>query len=74
MHRRGQSEEEPLEFEYIMSRVDTDDPIRGYQVRTSAQGWLQGFCWVTTFTTWTHFFKWDSKVKHNFSLAGRILP
>ena len=21
---------------------------------------MQGFCWYTTFTTWTHYFRWDS--------------
>jgi len=36
--------------------------MRGYTVRTDdEQRCLQGFIWFTTFTTWTHFFKWDSK-------------
>jgi hypothetical protein len=39
-----------------------DDPIRGYTVRTNDhRRRLQGFIWFTTFTSWTHFFKWDSK-------------
>ena len=38
------------------------DPMRGYTVRTDdTHRRLQGFIWFTTFTSWTHFFKWDSK-------------
>lgn len=39
-----------------------DDPIRGYMVRTreGVPSRLQGFIWYTTFTTWTHYFRWDS--------------
>ena len=39
----------------------TDDPIRGYLLRTNDdERYLQGFIWYTTFTSWTHFFRWDS--------------
>ena len=31
-----------------------------WQVRTSEEGWLQGFITVTTFTTWHNDFRWDS--------------
>jgi predicted GNAT family N-acyltransferase len=50
----------PLSREYIRDRIDIDDPLRGVQVRHTTQGWLQGFLLWTTFTTWTHFFAWDS--------------
>ena len=47
-----------------------DDPIRGYTVRThDHRRRLQGFIWFTTFTSWTHFFKWDSKC-HAAGLRG----
>ena len=49
----------PLSRIYIRDRIDIDDPMIGYQVRHK-KGWLQGFIMMTTFTTWTHFFKWDS--------------
>ena len=50
----------PLAMEYIADRIDTDDPIWGYQVRQQDTGWLQGFITLTTFTTWHHSFRWDS--------------
>ena len=46
---------------YIRDRIDIDDPLRGFQIRHKSGGWLQGFILTTTFTTWTHFFKWDSR-------------
>jgi len=49
----------PLSRIYIRDRIDVDDPMIGYQIRHK-KGWLQGFIMMTTFTTWTHFFKWDS--------------
>ena len=56
------AEAERMSLAFIQDRIDTDDPIRGYTVRTDdAQRRMQGFIWFTTFTTWTHFFKWDSK-------------
>jgi hypothetical protein len=50
----------PLSREYIRDRVDIDDPLRGFQLRHRDGGWLQGFVLWTNFTTWTHYFKWDS--------------
>jgi hypothetical protein len=50
----------PLSRDYIRDRVDIDDPLRGYQIRHATGGWLQGFLLWTNFTTWTHYFKWDS--------------
>lgn len=50
----------PLSKEYIRDRIDIDDPLRGYQIRSSQGGWLQGYLLWTNFTTWTHFFSWDS--------------
>jgi hypothetical protein len=34
-------------------------------VRSSEEGWLQGFITVTTFMTWHRNFEWDSLSKHN---------
>ena len=53
----------PLGLEYIADRLDTDDPIHGYMVRTKSEGWLQGFITYTTFTTWHKDFEWNSLVK-----------
>eukprot|EP01048_Picozoa_sp_COSAG05_P009043 COSAG05_NODE_716_length_7804_cov_2.669825_16_plen_126_part_00 len=39
------------------------DPLRGYIVRTSSEGWMQGFITVTSFTTWQRYFAWDSLVQ-----------
>jgi len=50
----------PLSRDYIRDRVDIDDPLCGYQIRHKAGGWLQGFVLYTNFTTWTHYFRWDS--------------
>jgi hypothetical protein len=50
----------PLSRDYIRDRIDIDDPLNGYQIRSRVGGWLQGFCLWTNFTTWTHFFEWDS--------------
>lgn len=53
-------EAKPLVLEYILDRLDTDDPLCGYQLRTRAEGWLQGFITFTAFTTWQTYFRWDS--------------
>ena len=50
----------PLSRDYIRDRVDIDDPLNGFQLRHKEGGWLQGFVLWTNFTTWTHYFKWDS--------------
>jgi hypothetical protein len=50
----------PLSSDYIRDRIDIDDPLEGYQIRHRTGGWLQGFILWTNFTTWTHYFKWDS--------------
>ena len=49
----------PLGLEYMADRLDTDDPLEGFQVRSS-EGWLQGFITTTTFTVWQRAFRWDS--------------
>jgi hypothetical protein len=54
------AEAKPLVLEYILDRLDTDDPLLGYQLRTRKEGWLQGFVTFTTFTTWQTYFRWDS--------------
>eukprot|EP00283_Hemiselmis_rufescens_P013382 CAMPEP_0173446566 /NCGR_PEP_ID=MMETSP1357-20121228/36863_1 /TAXON_ID=77926 /ORGANISM="Hemiselmis rufescens, Strain PCC563" /LENGTH=307 /DNA_ID=CAMNT_0014412869 /DNA_START=84 /DNA_END=1004 /DNA_ORIENTATION=- len=53
----------PLGLEYIADRLDTDDPIFGYMVRSEKEGWLQGFLTMTTFTTWHDDFIWNSLVR-----------
>lgn len=50
----------PISRIYIQDRIQIDDPLRGYQIRHKTGGWLQGFVMMTNFTTWTHYFKWDS--------------
>lgn len=50
----------PVSREFIEQRADIDEPQLGYLVRRADTGWLQGFAWATTFTNWTHYFKWDS--------------
>ena len=48
-------------MEFIQERMETDDPMRGYLIRTNDDDrYLQGFIWYTTFTSWTHYFRWDS--------------
>ena len=55
------AEAERLSLDFIQDRMATDDPIRGYLIRTNDdERYLQGFIWYTTFTSWTHFFRWDS--------------
>lgn len=49
-------------FRYIADRLDIDDPIDGYCIRTEKEGWLQGFITWTPFTTWQVYFRWDSCV------------
>ena len=49
----------PLGLEYMADRLDTDDPLEGFQVRSN-EGWLQGFITMTTFTVWQRAFRWDS--------------
>jgi hypothetical protein len=53
----------PLGLEYMADRMEIDDPLWGWMVRSNvppALGWLQGFVTVTTFTTWQRWFRWDS--------------
>lgn len=56
----------------MADRLDIDDPIFGYVVRTNEnidgqenwkKGMLQGFITVTTFTNWQRTFRWDSSVE-----------
>jgi len=64
----------PLSLEYMADRLDVDDPLFGFMVRTDTipqdypsnqqdrfeKGMLQGFITVTTFTNWQKSFRWDS--------------
>ena len=45
-------------LEYMCDRLDIDDPLWGYQLRTAKEGWLQGFVALTTFTTWAPYLRW----------------
>jgi hypothetical protein len=56
----SQTRGKPLALEYICDRVDTDDPVSGFAVRTEAEGWMQGYITFTTFTIWQKWFRWDS--------------
>ncbi len=62
----------PLMLEYIADRLDTDDPIWGYQIRTKVEGWLQGFIIVTDFTTWASYFRFDSQAPSNGITADDV--
>jgi hypothetical protein len=53
----------PLSLEYIADRLDSDDPLRGYMVRTRSEGWLQGFVTITQFTIFQRWFQWDSLIE-----------
>ena len=44
-------------------RIDIDDPLHGYMVRSVREGWLQGFITWTTFTTWHRDFEWNSLIR-----------
>jgi len=41
LRRRGSEDDDPLEQAYIISRLDTDDPLEGYMLRTREECWLQ---------------------------------
>lgn len=73
----------PLSLEYMADRLDVDDPLFGFIVRTKRlmpnsnlsqeqqlkfqEGMMQGFITVTTFTNWQKTFRWDSMHDSAFS-------
>ena len=61
-----------LPLVYIADRMDIDDPLWGYQVRCAKTGWLQGFITLTVFTTWTHYFEWNSLAPASGMAAARV--
>lgn len=61
-----------LPLVYIADRMDIDDPLWGYQIRCSKTGWLQGFITLTVFTTWTHYFEWNSLAPASGMAAARV--
>jgi hypothetical protein len=79
----GKRTSKPLSLEYIADRLDIDDPIFGYFVRTEAKpedanekwkkGMLQGFITVTTFTNWQKTFRWDSMHDSAFAYDDEAL-
>lgn len=69
------SASKPLSLEYMADRLDIDDPLFGYIIRTNEnvdgqenwkKGMLQGFITVTTFTNWQRTFRWDSSIEAAF--------
>ena len=57
---------------YIAQRIDTDDPLWGWQVRHAASGQLQGFVTLTRFTTWSADFAWDSSSRESGMPSARL--
>jgi len=73
----------PLSLEYMADRLDVDDPLFGFIVRTKSlmpnsnlsqqqqlnfqEGMMQGFITVTTFTNYQGTFRWDSMHDSAFS-------
>jgi len=56
------AKDERVSPNYVFDRLRTDYPLRGFTIRAiDAQQRLQGFIATTTFTTWSRYFKWDSK-------------
>ena len=51
--------EKPLSEIYIKERLEYDDPLEGFIVRTKAEPYhVQGFVLATRFTTWRKTFRW----------------
>lgn len=51
--------EKPLSEIYIRERIEYDDPLDGFVVRTKAEPHhIQGFIIATKFTTWRKTFRW----------------
>jgi len=75
----GPSSSKPLSLEYLADRIDVDDPIFGYVVRTGPvnpcpardrrwkSGMMQGFVTCTTFTNYQKTFEWNSRHDAAFS-------
>lgn len=51
----------PMPVAYLAERLDTDEPLWGWQVREREHGWLQGFVTLTTFTTWSATFEFNAE-------------
>jgi uncharacterized membrane protein YgcG len=62
----------PMPTAYVAQRLDFDDPLWGWQVRDAENGWLQGYITLTTFTTWSADFEWDSRSAESGLPAARI--
>ena len=58
--RRGRSAPRCQRPPAHSQRLPVADPMMGYVVRSSAEGWIQGFIIQTVFTTWQRYFTWDS--------------
>ena len=62
----------PMPTAYVAQRLDFDDPLRGWQVRDEKHGWLLGCVTLTTFTTWSADFEWDSDSPESGLPAARL--
>eukprot|EP00656_Telonema_subtile_P029645 TRINITY_DN32731_c0_g1_i3.p1 TRINITY_DN32731_c0_g1~~TRINITY_DN32731_c0_g1_i3.p1 ORF type:complete len:353 (+),score=47.96 TRINITY_DN32731_c0_g1_i3:153-1211(+) len=62
----------PLSLAYLADRIDIDDPLWGYQVRSRSKGHLQGFVTVTAFTSWTLDFEWTNSHPKSGMPAARM--
>ena len=57
---------------YVAQRLDYDEPLWGWHVRDATNGWLQGAVTLTTFTTWSMDFEWDSDAPASGLPAARL--
>lgn len=57
---------------YLAERLDTDEPLWGWQVRDEANGWMQGFITLTTFTTWSATFEFNATRAETGLPAARL--
>ena len=63
----------PMPTAYVAQRLDFDDPLWGYQVRDAKHGWLMGVVTLTTFTTWSADFEWNSDAIESGLPAARLV-
>ena len=57
---------------YLAERLDTDEPLWGWHVRDEANGWMQGFITLTTFTTWSATFEFNATRAESGLPAARL--
>ena len=62
----------PMPTAYVAQRLDFDDPLWGWQARDKEHGWLMGVVTLTTFTTWSADFEWNSDAVESGLPAARL--